>query len=42
MNPPILQTTAYEVRDSMHAANLFELKEKGSIYTRINNPKQRF
>ncbi len=38
MNVPIFQTTAYEFRDSLHAANLFELKEMGQIYTRINNP----
>jgi O-acetylhomoserine (thiol)-lyase len=38
MAVPIYQTTAYEFRDSAHAANLFELKESGNIYTRINNP----
>ena len=38
MNPPIFQTTAYKFKDSLHAANLFELKEMGPIYTRINNP----
>ncbi|NPA28010.1 MAG: O-acetylhomoserine aminocarboxypropyltransferase/cysteine synthase [Epsilonproteobacteria bacterium] len=38
MNPPIFQTTAYEFRDSEHAANLFDLSEVGPIYTRINNP----
>jgi len=38
MNVPIYQTTAYEFRDSEHAANLFELKEMGNIYTRLNNP----
>jgi len=38
MSVPIFQTTAYEFRDSEHAANLFELKELGNIYTRLNNP----
>ncbi|HWR38694.1 MAG TPA: homocysteine synthase [Patescibacteria group bacterium] len=35
---PIYQTTAYNFRDSDHAANLFGLKEFGNIYTRIMNP----
>lgn len=38
MSVPIFQTTAYEFRDSEHAANLFELKELGNIYTRLTNP----
>ncbi len=38
MSVPIYQTTAYEFRDSQHAANLFELKELGNIYTRLTNP----
>jgi len=38
MSVPIYQTTAYEFRDSQHAANLFELKELGNIYTRLMNP----
>ncbi len=38
MSVPIYQTTAYEFRDSLHAANLFELKELGNIYTRLTNP----
>jgi len=38
MAVPIYQTTAYEFRDSEHAANLFELKELGNIYTRLTNP----
>ena len=38
MSVPIYQTTAYEFRDSAHAADLFELKELGPIYTRLNNP----
>jgi O-acetylhomoserine (thiol)-lyase len=35
---PIYQTTAYNFRNAEHAANLFELKEFGNIYTRIMNP----
>ena len=38
MAVPIYQTTAYEFRDTQHAANLFALKELGNIYTRLNNP----
>ncbi len=38
MAVPIYMTTAYEFRDSEHAANLFALKELGNIYTRLNNP----
>lgn len=38
MAVPIYQSTAYEFRDSTHAANLFELKELGNIYTRLMNP----
>jgi O-acetylhomoserine (thiol)-lyase len=38
MSVPITQTTAYAFRDSTHAANLFALKELGSIYTRLTNP----
>jgi len=38
MSVPIFQTTAYEFRDSEHVANLFDLKEEGNIYTRLNNP----
>ncbi len=38
MAMPIYQTTAYEFRDSEHAANLFALKELGNIYTRLMNP----
>jgi O-acetylhomoserine (thiol)-lyase len=37
---PIYQTTAYQFRDSDHAANLFALAEIGNIYTRIMNPTQ--
>ncbi len=35
---PIYQTTAYTFKDSEHAANLFDLKESGYIYSRIMNP----
>jgi O-acetylhomoserine (thiol)-lyase len=35
---PIYQTTAYNFRDSAHAAGLFALEEEGNIYTRIMNP----
>jgi O-acetylhomoserine (thiol)-lyase len=35
---PVYQTTSYTFKDSAHAANLFELKEFGNIYTRIMNP----
>ncbi len=35
---PIYQTTAYNFKDTDHAANLFALKEFGNIYTRIMNP----
>ncbi|NLX08073.1 MAG: O-acetylhomoserine aminocarboxypropyltransferase/cysteine synthase [Chloroflexi bacterium] len=35
---PIYQTTAYQFRDTEHAAALFSLQEAGNIYTRIMNP----
>ncbi|HEX3027382.1 MAG TPA: O-acetylhomoserine aminocarboxypropyltransferase/cysteine synthase family protein [Clostridia bacterium] len=38
MSLPIYQTTAYAFRDVEHAKNLFELKEGGNIYTRLQNP----
>jgi O-acetylhomoserine (thiol)-lyase len=38
MAVPIYQTTAYEFQDTTHAANLFEFKELGNIYTRLMNP----
>jgi O-acetylhomoserine (thiol)-lyase len=38
MAVPIYQSTAYEFRDTQHAANLFALKELGNIYTRLMNP----
>jgi O-acetylhomoserine (thiol)-lyase len=37
---PLYQTTAYQFRDTTHAANLFGLAELGNIYTRIMNPTQ--
>ena len=38
MAVPIYQTTAYEFRDTKHAADLFALKELGNIYSRLMNP----
>jgi len=38
MAVPIYQSTAYQFRDTEHAANLFALKELGNIYTRLMNP----
>ncbi|MCB8962188.1 MAG: O-acetylhomoserine aminocarboxypropyltransferase/cysteine synthase [Ardenticatenales bacterium] len=35
---PIYQTTSYVFDDTSYAAQLFELKQYGNIYTRINNP----
>lgn len=35
---PIYQSTAYKFNNTEHAANLFELKEFGNIYTRLQNP----
>jgi len=35
---PIYQTTSYVFNSAEHAANLFDLKEFGNIYTRIMNP----
>lgn len=37
---PIHRTSAYQFKDTEHAANLFALKELGNIYTRIMNPTQ--
>ncbi|MFA7567144.1 MAG: O-acetylhomoserine aminocarboxypropyltransferase/cysteine synthase family protein [Alkalispirochaeta sp.] len=34
------RTSAYNFRDTEHAANLFGLKELGYIYTRLQNPTQ--
>jgi len=38
MAVPIYMSTAYEFRNTEHAANLFALKELGNIYTRLMNP----
>ncbi|WP_027469521.1 O-acetylhomoserine aminocarboxypropyltransferase/cysteine synthase family protein [Deefgea rivuli] len=35
---PIYQTTSYSFDDTQHGADLFDLKVKGNIYTRIMNP----
>jgi len=35
---PIYRTSAYQFRNTEHAANLFALKELGNIYTRLMNP----
>jgi len=35
---PIYQSTSFVFNNADHAANLFELKEFGNIYTRIMNP----
>ena len=35
---PIYRTTAYQFKNTEHAANLFALKELGNIYTRLLNP----
>lgn len=35
---PIYQTTSYVFNSADHAANLFQLKEAGNVYSRIMNP----
>ena len=35
---PIYQTSSYVFKNADHAANLFQLKESGNIYSRIMNP----
>ena len=35
---PIYQTTSYVFQDTEHAAELFDLKLYGNIYTRLSNP----
>lgn len=35
---PVYRTTAFNFRNSQHAANLFGLKESGNIYARLMNP----
>ena len=37
---PIYQTTSYAFDNTQHGADLFDLKVKGNIYTRIMNPTQ--
>lgn len=36
--PPIYQASSFVFRDTAHAADLFALKEKGFIYSRLTNP----
>ena len=38
ISPPIYQTSAFEFENVQHAADLFDLKTSGHIYTRISNP----
>ncbi|WP_195542600.1 O-acetylhomoserine aminocarboxypropyltransferase/cysteine synthase family protein [Massiliimalia timonensis] len=38
VTPPIYLTNAYQFDDSQHAQDLFELKQGGNIYTRLQNP----
>ena len=38
ISPPIHRTTAYQFKNTEHAANLFGLKEFGNIYSRMGNP----
>ncbi|MCL1910465.1 MAG: aminotransferase class I/II-fold pyridoxal phosphate-dependent enzyme, partial [Kiritimatiellaeota bacterium] len=35
---PVYRTTAYNFRDSAHAADVFALREPGNIYSRLTNP----
>ncbi len=35
---PVYRTTAFNFRDSKHAADLFGLRESGNIYARLMNP----
>jgi O-acetylhomoserine (thiol)-lyase len=35
---PLYQTTSYTFKDTAHAADLFNLRQTGNIYTRIMNP----
>ncbi len=37
---PVYRTSNYVFRDTQHAADLFNLKELGNIYTRLMNPTQ--
>ncbi len=38
VTPPLYMTNAYVLKDAAHARTLFELKEPGNIYTRLQNP----
>ena len=38
ISPPIYQNTAFNFKDLDFAADLFDLKTAGDIYTRISNP----
>ena len=37
---PVHRTSAYLFRDAKHAKDLFDLRESGNIYTRLQNPTQ--
>lgn len=37
---PVYRTSSYVFRDTAHAADLFNLKEPGNIYSRMHNPTQ--
>lgn len=37
---PVHRTSAYLFKNTKHAADLFDLKEMGNIYTRLGNPTQ--
>lgn len=37
---PVYRTSSYVFKNTLHAANLFALKELGNIYTRLMNPTQ--
>ena len=36
--PPLYQTASYVFKDAQYAADLFEMKAEGHIYSRISNP----
>lgn len=38
VTPPLYMTNAYVFKNAEHARTLFELKEPGNIYTRLQNP----
>ncbi|MGB2578669.1 O-acetylhomoserine (thiol)-lyase [Elusimicrobium simillimum] len=37
-NPPLYLSNAYQFNSAAHAKDLFDLKDAGYIYTRLNNP----